>query len=57
MANVKIPVQFENKSNISNDLYFKKKPWTNSNKKPTRKEMIIDLNFEFLIENSINNDK
>ena len=55
MANVKIPVQFENKSNISNDLYFKKKPWTNSNKKPTRKEMIIDLNFEFLIDNSLNN--
>ena len=55
MANVKIPVQFENKSNISNDLCFKKKPWTNSNKKPTRKEMIIDLNFEFLIDNSLNN--
>tara|TARA_X000001036_G_scaffold393665_1_gene393408 strand:+ start:355 stop:528 length:174 start_codon:yes stop_codon:yes gene_type:complete len=57
MANVKIPVKFENKSNISNDLYVKKKPWTNSNEKPTRKEMTIDLNFEFLIENSLNSAK
>tara|TARA_S200000501_G_C20461497_1_gene585354 strand:- start:412 stop:585 length:174 start_codon:yes stop_codon:yes gene_type:complete len=57
MANVKIPVKFENKSNTSNDLCVKKKPWTNSNEKPTRKEMTIDLNFEFLIENSLNSAK